>query len=128
MAHQVYLVVSAGLSPLDHHAIFVEMESDGSGQIFQVTGNIQNGMTYEQKSAKKPEDSATFHEKKHLGQVSTIDFPRLQQVCEGIAVPEKQFDGPKRLYPKKPLRRCQEWTKDAVEALISAQLIVKSEV
>jgi hypothetical protein len=41
------------------------------------------------------------------------------EICRSIPPPKKQFNGPKRLYPKEPLRRCQEWIDEAVEALIS---------
>lgn len=116
MSYQVFLVSYAGV-PRDHHAIFVETNSDKTGQIFQVTGDIQNGMTYESKPGKRPEDSASFLKKELLGTVSTSNYPRINNVCSQIPPPAKQFNGPKRIDPSIPLRRCQEWTQEAVEYL-----------
>ena len=71
MSHNVYRVAFLG-TPRDHHVIFVETKVDGSGVIFQVRGDIQNGMTYEFKDGKKPEDSASFVSKTPIGKVSLI--------------------------------------------------------
>lgn len=116
MSHTVYLVVSISI-PRDHHAIFVETESDGNGIIFQVTGNIQNGMTYETKPGERPEESATFISKTTIGIVSAVNFPRIDTICRSVPSPPKQFDGVKRIYPDVPLKRCQEWTQEAIQAL-----------
>jgi hypothetical protein len=116
MSYQVFLVSYLG-APRDHHAIFVETNSDKSGQIFQATGNIQNGMTYESKPAKRPEDSASFVKKELLGTVTTANYSRIDSVCKRIPPPAKQFNGPKRINPNVPLRRCQEWTQETVQAL-----------
>lgn len=122
MSYKVYLVTSVG-APRDHHAIFVETKPDLSGQIFQVTGNIQSGMEYETKTSKQPEESATFQEKTLLGTVTAADYQSIDSVCRSIPAPPKQFEGAKRLYPQQPLRRCQEWTADAIEALRSKEII-----
>jgi hypothetical protein len=116
MSYQVFLVSYLG-APRDHQAIFIETNSDKSGQIFQATGNIQNGMTYESKPGKRPEDSASFVKKELLGTVTTANYSRIDAVCKQIPPPAKQFDGPKRINPNVPLRRCQEWTQEAVQAL-----------
>ncbi|KAF1363113.1 hypothetical protein EJ07DRAFT_163025 [Lizonia empirigonia] len=96
MPHSVYLVSYVG-APRDHHAIFVEMNSDLSGYIFQ--------------------DSASFVAKSRIGTISEVDFARVQSVIEKILPPPKQFNGPKRISPSEPLRRCQEWTNEAIQAL-----------
>lgn len=122
MSFNVYLVVSAG-APRDHHAIFVETKPDSSGQIFQVTGNIQNGMTYEIKPAGRPEDSLTYQGKTLLGTVTAADYPQIDSVCRILPALPKQFEGAKRLDPQQPLRRCQEWMADAIDTLRSKQVI-----
>jgi hypothetical protein len=38
---------------------------------------------------------------------------------------KKQFEGPRRLYPGEPIRRCQEWTKEAVETLAAEGVLEK---
>ncbi|KAI9809074.1 MAG: hypothetical protein M1825_002363 [Sarcosagium campestre] len=121
MSYKLYRTEDVGV-PLDHHAIFVETATDGSGRLFQVTGNIQEGMKYECEGGKKPEMSLSFVDKVFLGQVATTNWDRFGEICSSIPPPKQQFAGPKRLYPKEPLRRCQEWTQEAILALTDAGL------
>ena len=121
MPFQVFLVSSAG-APRDHLAIFVETGPDNSGQIFQVTGNIQTGMNYESKLAERPE-APTFIKKELLGTVTTANYPQIDGVCRENPPPAKQFDGPKRINPGVPLRRCQEWTTETIWTLKNKGLI-----
>lgn len=116
MTCNVYRVAYLGAAQ-DHHAIFVEMEDDGSGIIFQVRGNIQHGMKYESKSGRKPDESASFVSKSSIGTISAEDISRVDSVCQRIPPPCKQFNGPKRINPNVPLRRCQEWTQEVIQAL-----------
>ena len=124
MSYQVYLTIETGI-PLDHHALFVETHEAGAqtGHVYNVQGEIQNGMVFEQETTEEPEESPTFADKKLIGTVSHADYPRFLAVCQTIPVPKKQFDGAKRLYPKEPLRRCQEWAKEAIEALVEQGVI-----
>ncbi|KAL2835594.1 hypothetical protein BJY01DRAFT_252506 [Aspergillus pseudoustus] len=122
MSYEVYRVVSAGM-PRDHHSIFVETSDDGSGYIFQVVGNIQNGMEYDDKPAERPDESATFQGKVYIGKVSVANYPRIKAICTAIPAPKKQFEGPHCLFPGEPLRRCQEWTKEAIDALLAAGVL-----
>lgn len=123
MFYNVYRVSSSGL-PRDHHALFVETNNnDQSGWIFQVTGNIQQGMTYEDKSEQKPGDSATYQDRVCLGKVAVANFDGIKPICESIPAPRKQFDRPRRLYPREPIRRCQEWTAEVVDALRAAGVL-----
>ncbi|PMD40206.1 hypothetical protein L207DRAFT_335439 [Hyaloscypha variabilis F] len=123
MSYQVFLVESLG-APRNHHAIFVETNvTDGSGYVFQVTGNIQTGMDYEVEQRCKPEESHTFMSKSSLGWVDAEGYGRINEICSSIPPPKKQFDGPKKIYPSEPLRRCQEWTQEAVQALRSSGVL-----
>jgi len=123
MLYQVFLVESLG-APRNHHALFVETNvTDGSGYVFQVKGDIQRGMDYEAKQGRKPEESHTFVSKSSLGWVDAGAIGRINEVCVSILPPKKQFDGPKRLYPGETLRRCQEWTHEAVQALGSSGVL-----
>ncbi|KAF3480931.1 uncharacterized protein GIQ15_06278 [Arthroderma uncinatum] len=123
-SYAVYRVTETGL-PRNHHAIFVETEEDGpgSGCRFNVTGNVQNGMEYEERKTGKPQESASFMGMEKLGVVDPGSYSRLQSICRSTPVPKKQFDGPKRLYPDVPLRRCQEWTAETVKRLIDEQAL-----
>src|SRR5271155_5465815 len=115
MFHNVFRVSYTGM-PRDHHVIFVETHSDLSGHVYQVTGDIQNGMSFEDKPGRKPEESATFQSKTLIGKVTAAKLSRIKEICQGIPPPKKQFQGPHRLYPEQPLRRCQEWTAEAIQA------------
>jgi hypothetical protein len=120
MSHRVYKVADLG-APRDHHAIFVDtnVDSQGGGLKLHVTGNMQSGMTFEVRRAERPENSPGFVDKTLLGWVSADKVHHIERICRGIEAPRKQFDGPKRLYPKEPLRRCQEWTSEAIDALMA---------
>lgn len=105
-------------APRNHHALFVETDPvSGGGILLNVTGNIQNGMQFEERSTNKPEESVGFVDQSPLGWVAAGDFDRMRSICERNHPPKKQFNGPKRLYPKEPLRRCQEWTNETIDAL-----------
>lgn len=106
MPYNVYMDASLR-APCDHWAIFIEIEPDHSGFIFQVTGNIQAGMTFGHRKSNKPEDSTEFMSKTFIGTVSEENYAKIQSTVEGIPAPRKQFDGLKRIYRDRPLRHCQ---------------------
>jgi hypothetical protein len=124
-SYEVYLAEYLGL-PRNHHAIFVQTESDGNGYIFQVTGTIQDGMVYESKPGKKPDESLSFVSKSFLGYVEINNYERINEICGSIPPPKKQFDGQRRINKREPLRRCQEWTGEAIGALQGSGIIVSS--
>ncbi len=126
--YSVYKVVSHGF-PLDHHAIVVEMNTDGSSYLFQVTGTTQVGMTHGHKPQDgPPEDSATFAVKDYLGSVLTTNYAQIEPTVNGVEPPKKQFQLNKRLYPQEKLRTCQEWTTEAIQALREANVLQTTEV
>ncbi|KAJ9665510.1 hypothetical protein H2201_004392 [Coniosporium apollinis] len=84
MAHKAYLVTSFG-APRDHHTIFFEIHENASGHIFQVTGNIQAGMTLGHRPGKKPEDEVGYIGKAYLGTVSTENYARVGGLSGGCA-------------------------------------------
>jgi hypothetical protein len=124
MSYSVYLVAYMG-GPMDHHAIFVETQPDDpeSGCIFQVIGDIQQGMRYGHKKARNPEKSATYLLKTYLGMVFEINYGRMQAVVETVPPPPKQLSRGRRINPEEPLRRCQKWTADAIRALRDAGVL-----
>ncbi|TQV91631.1 hypothetical protein IF1G_09697 [Cordyceps javanica] len=126
MQHRVYLSISLG-APRDHHSIFIENEPGGPGTVLQATGNIQTGMTFEVKTNNRPEASPEFLKREYLGWVSAEDLHRVESVCASVPPPKKQFDGPRRLYPGQPLRRCQEWTQEAIDALVTGGILHTTE-
>ncbi len=120
----VYRVTSNGL-PGNHHAISVGMQEDGPGHLYHLTSNVQEGIDFEFESVNKPANSGTFDGKSLIGKVAREDLGRFEEVCRGIPTPKKQFDRAHRLSPQEPLRRCQEWTTEAIQALRSAGLLPK---
>ena len=68
--------------PRYYTVIFVATNSDGSGFIHHVTGDLVTGMRYERKIGKIPEESGTFHSKELLGKIQATGYPaRVDQVC-----------------------------------------------
>lgn len=126
MSYAVYLIIETSI-PLDHHALFVETNEAGpqTGHVYNVKGDIQNGMVYEAKTTEEPGKSPVFAEKKRIGSVSKDDYPRFIAVCQSIPVPKKQFEGARRLYPKEPLRRCQEWAREAIDHLVEQKVVLE---
>lgn len=117
MSYPLYLVQSQGM-PRNHHAIFVRFGNGSEpGRLFNVTGHIMSGMSYETIEPSQPEDSPTFLEMSSLGWVSTSDLHRVDDVCRANPPPGKQFDGLRRIDPNTPLRRCQEWAVETVQQL-----------
>lgn len=115
--YTVYLVESLG-NTLNHHAIFVETKADGSGEVFHVKGNIQEGMSYEAKSiAETPDESLEFISKAVIGRVKAENLHIFKSICSANPPPEKQFNGPRRINKNKPLRRCQEWASETIAQL-----------
>ena len=79
--------------------------------VFDATGN--------------PEDRAGFIKKEPVGKISASNFAKVEAICKGVAPPAKQYNGPKRMNPSVPLRRCGEWTDEAIRALRDAGIVAK---
>jgi hypothetical protein len=126
-----------------HTILFVETESDSSGTIHHVIGDIVTGMQYESRKEPAPESSAVFHSKEFLGRVLIANYPDdFQQVClaQPPPPPQKKFN-PKTYRteqvepdgtfyspgePRPPMIKCTEWTENqAIPALIASGFIRK---
>ncbi|KAL1860729.1 hypothetical protein VTK73DRAFT_7208 [Phialemonium thermophilum] len=126
MSYPVYLVAYLG-APRNHHALFIETDPNTHGGIlFHVVGDIQNGMTFEERPSRDPSTSASFVEWSIIGYINPGDIGHMRSVCTSIPPPKKQFHGPRRLYPNEPLRRCQEWTNETINALTANGILVTS--
>lgn len=111
----------------NHEAIFVETHHNGqgSGTLYHVVGTILQGMTYEARPARAPEQSATYAGRKHyLGVVQTANSGRINGICALVRPPGRQvrLNG-KRIDPSKPLYRCGEWATDAIRELRRAGVL-----
>ncbi|KAM0366758.1 hypothetical protein ACHAPK_008232 [Fusarium culmorum] len=113
----VYLLDYLGV-PLNHHSIFVKDAKDETEFVFYVIGNIQMGCIFEvRRQESDPRLSATFKKMTQIGVIAANDTPRFRTVCESNPPPKKQFNGIKRVDPKKPLRRCQDWERETIDIL-----------
>ncbi|KAL4868550.1 hypothetical protein BDV12DRAFT_197244 [Aspergillus spectabilis] len=126
--YSAYRIVETSFGPQDHHYIFIETNEDGpkTGHRFHVIGNIQEGMTFNHRPCIKPEEEPVFQSKEMIGVVGVEDYEsgKFLGICEEPEVPKKQFQGAKRLFPREKLRRCQEWTDDAVGLLVERGVLV----
>ena len=117
MSYNVYHLDFTSM-PLNHQGIFVETEANHCGFTFHVTGSTKNGMTFEIKTLNEPpENEPTFNKKTKVGVISVADFGKLEPILRSVPPPAKQFNGFKRIDPSKPLRTCQEWSREAIEKL-----------
>ncbi|KAI9669837.1 MAG: hypothetical protein M1817_004578 [Caeruleum heppii] len=119
MSYRVYSAEYLG-NP-NHVRIWVESDAQNRrGDIYHVVGNILNGMTFEHKIGRVPEDSASFVSgtKVYQGSISAHELRELERVCRSVPAPGKQLAlNGRPLNPRVPLRRCGEWVTDALEAL-----------
>lgn len=125
MSMKCYVLVSLGL-PRDHHSFYVEINSTNcSGDIYQVSGNVQTGMYFNHKQDQIPDKMDDFISKEYIGLVAQEDYSngKFEKTVNSIDPPSKQFEGPRRLYPEVKLRRCQEWTAEVKAALIEEMIL-----
>jgi hypothetical protein len=115
--YPAFLVEFQGLS-MNHQAIYVDVEENTSGYLLQVVGTIQAGMKLEVKEPfHHPTSSYTFLFMRQVGWVPHSQLGNSISVCETVPPPAKQYNGGLRLVPLDWLRRCQEWTAEAIDAL-----------
>ncbi|KAH8907471.1 hypothetical protein BR93DRAFT_967375 [Coniochaeta sp. PMI_546] len=101
----------------DHHAIYVDTNTESGGYLFHVEGSLQTGMAFVAKKACHPFISATGEPVRHIGWVSHHKFVDIGRVCETVPPPCKQYELSKRLVPRHAIRHCQHWAGEAIDAL-----------
>jgi hypothetical protein len=82
-------------------------------------------MQCEDKPSSNPESWADLHNKVYLGRVAKKNYAKIKGICEGVAPQAKQFVGPRRVEPRVPLRRCEEWTRGLIEVLERERVLEK---
>ena len=128
MYYNVFSVEFIG--SINHIFIFVETEANGCGRKFHVTGNILTGMIYENGFVTSPEQSELYvpDSKRLIGQIEDSSLPRLEAICNYITPPGAQVGlNGKRKDPSKPLRRCGDWVREVIEALITQNVLIQEE-
>ncbi|KAJ9361780.1 hypothetical protein C8Q69DRAFT_8950 [Paecilomyces variotii] len=128
MSLKVYTVTTLG-APRNHIGLFVETSPpSGSGQFFNVEGNVLTGMEYISKPHPKPETMPEFVEKQFIGEVDKNEVGRLEDVCRRVEVPGAQLRlNGTQIDEMKPLRRCTEWTKEVVDLLLEEGVVKKED-
>jgi len=121
--YPIYFCTSVGGGPRDHHAIFVEKGDDKSGTVYQVTGSMISGFTFEVKPVAKLEDSCILKSTERIGVVDAYRLDEFERVLSAITPPPKQYNGLKRI-PGMSARACQDWTADAIAALKKAGVCI----
>jgi hypothetical protein len=129
--------------PRYHTVIFAETFPDGSGHIHHVTGDLVDGMSYQRKLGKNPQESQTFHQRIFLGTVPASSYPaQFDQICQSQPPPPKQksfniktmrteqvkpdgtFYAPGE--PRPAMIKCTEWTEQqAIPALYASGILTK---
>jgi hypothetical protein len=56
--------------------------------------------------------------------VNEYENGKMKEIRNRISTPKKQFEGPSRLFLQERIRRGQEWTAKAVEALRERRVLV----
>lgn len=130
MSLNVYTAEYIGVP--NHIGVFLETEDAGprSGILFNVVGTvvIGQGQTYEEETTPDPADAPNYVQdsKKFIGTIDKGDIDRFRTICKSIPVPGPQLKlNGTRIDPTKPLRRCMEWTAEAIEALFEDGVLKK---
>ncbi|KAG4262388.1 hypothetical protein FPRO04_13371 [Fusarium proliferatum] len=136
-----------------HHAIFVEINKDGSGMLYHVTGDVTSadGMSYESRESPDPAQLEGFHCKELLGYTSSDVHPeQWSSVLASLPTPPQQkASNPRRqgrvepfkdkignyeyvFYAdgeeRQPLWKCTEWVEwHAIPALHEHRLLQSSD-
>ena len=128
-----------------HTVVFIETDADGGGYIHHVTGDIASpdGMEYQRKRGRQPEQSDTFHGKTYLGRVRASDYPDVvERLLQSLPRPPRQrrFNPNKMLWEQckpdgsyyspheapPPYMKCTEWTEQmAIPTLQQHGLILQ---
>ncbi|KAK3350222.1 hypothetical protein B0T25DRAFT_457106 [Lasiosphaeria hispida] len=105
-------------SPRNHYAIYVDVNQGLSGYLLHVVGTLQKGMELKvSEDFRNPTFSLTFLGMRQVGWVPHSKLGHCKNVCETVPPPAKQWDRGRPLLPLDQLRRCQEWTAEAVDVL-----------
>lgn len=84
-------------------------------------------MAYERRdNATDLMQSASYVSMTQIGSIKVEDLDRVDSICSANPPPAKQFNGPKRIDPTRPLRRCREWTTETIGTLKDDGILLES--
>jgi len=117
-----YVEVSYYRNPLntdqrDHWSIFVSADGQ-TGTIYEATGGTLQ-MKYNQKANVQITKSSTYQGKVWIGNITAQQLQTLDQTLSKVPLPSS----PLRVPPGYRRRDCQDWVRDAVKALVEAEVL-----
>lgn len=118
-SYRVYLGKYLTWKDTHHHAIYVETdEVNEEGVLYHAVGSVLRGMKLDIRTDKDPLRSDTGVSRQQIGWVTKQNHHRMQEVCLTIPPPAAQLAlNGKKLNPSQPIRHCQHWVAEAIDAL-----------
>ena len=107
-------VFTAGYQGVPNHVRLIGETDVERGRDSSRGGSILRGMTFEKKTGRQPDQSASFvpGTRTLLGHVNGCGLARFEAVCQSVNAPQQMRRDGKRLDPSKPPYRCEKWTED----------------
>jgi hypothetical protein len=102
----------------EHWSIFVKAEDAEKGTIYEATGGTLE-MKYNKKADVALTKSSTYKGSVFIGEIGEDRFKILDKTLANVPLPSS----PMRLPPGERRRDCQDWVKDAVDALVEAEVL-----
>lgn len=125
----VYFVVYISYHGKNHHALYVETDAPKeTGYLYHVQGSLLGGMKFNTKPCPSPRHSPSFESMTAIGSLKQHELAQFEEACLSIPPPKPQLTlGGRQIHPHEPLRTCQEWVAEAVEAVRTGGIIASLE-
>lgn len=121
----LYRVYTWGMMDV-HHAIFLELAADGSGELYHAKGSVATGFVYEVKKIPKPELLEHYSDHKFLGQIKTTNKQKFVDICEQTPPPgAMQVSSRIRSSAGSIIqyRNCVTWVEEVLAALKNERIL-----
>lgn len=123
--YEVYQTRYVAVREKNHHSIYIETDkSNMEGILYHVVGNLRTGMKIQIMPSKNPERFPSVESQLVIGCVGSKNILRFEELADSIPAPKPQlYLGGQRIYPSEPLRTCQEWVDEVLQASKLAGII-----
>ena len=124
MPYAVYKVYFDS-TPHNHVALYVETRGHGRGGfLYHVRGAIEvHGMYFAITPCNTPSQFPSFLRQELVGLVKEDMLALLEEVCESVPPPERQYNENGPIQPKRPRRRCSDWFDELLTQLINEGIV-----
>jgi hypothetical protein len=102
----------------EHWSLFVVKSGASTGTIFEASGGTLQ-MKYNEKSDVSLTKSSTYKGSIDIGEIADDQFDAFAAIIRAVKLPSS----PLRLPPGQRRRDCQDWVRDAVDALVENGLL-----